>query len=440
MPSSPGNQAISSPTNQSPKSKSLSSPQRSSTSKLLKKQKSNERETLLNKKASVIPDLLDSSVDIYTTDISDEFMAIGNSSGIVEVFDPDFDSGHNRLFTLTYGSGHAQSIMAMKFISSNQLLTGDTGGNLCLYDLSSINQATSQNKHQTNPPKMVVEEFDKDILDDIIPVRGILASKRASLTQSKQASRSSIAGSSYTSMIPQKFGITCLDYNNKNSILAIGQDRTIRLYDKKRLARTSISRRQLDKCTNMEDSILEGHSKTPHCCKFIDEDLFVTSGWDDCLKVWDRRCPQLAVVSINGTHVCGPAIDVQPGSDNKVLCVGNWRSSEGLQLWDLRRAGASTKINSEQGVPENLLEMDFGLEVNHNLPNRGHMIYAVKFLNRNTILAGGSGEGPLLAVDVSKKEIIDTLDFKKRGINSISVSSDKILVGGAKGASKVIQV
>ena len=399
--------------------------------------------SLLNKKSTIIPDFLDSSLDIFSTDISNQAIAFANSAGLVEIFDPQNEC--KRLMTLAFGSGHAQSVMAMKFVSEGQLVTGDTGGNLCLYDLevlrekqqrqSSVQGGRSSVKNYIGNPDLIIEEFDKDSINEDIPIRGILPSRRASLYSQKQSSRSSISS--------PKFGINCLDFNKQNSILAIGQDRTIRLYDKQLMVRTHITRRELNRCDNMEDSVLEGHSKTPHCCKFIDEDLFVTSGWDDCLKVWDRRCPELAVVSINGTHVCGPSIDVQPGSDNKVLCVGNWRSTEGLQLWDLRKAGNSTAINNSHGVPESLLatpKPNFDLEVKNGLPNQGHMIYAVRFLNRNVVLAGGSGEGAFMAVDVNRKEMVDSMDFKKRGINSISIGSNKIVVGGAKGAARVIPI
>ena len=68
------------------------------------------------------------------------------------------------------------------------------------------------------------------------------------------------------------------------------------------------------------------------------------------------------------------------------------------------------------------------------------MIYTVRFLNPTTVLAGGSGDGPLMAVNVQSKEVVDTLTFGKRGINTISVCAENIVVGGSKGAGKFIPI
>jgi len=180
-------------------------------------------------------------------------------------------------------------------------------------------------------------------------------------------------------------------------------------------------------------SHLSGHTKQPHCCKFIDAETFVTSGWDDCLKIWDRRAPQYAVLSINGVHVCGPSIDVRPGSDNKVLAVGSWRAENGLQLWDLRKASDCTLQNQQNKASTN-----FNLSKRKELEHNGDYIYATKFLNSKILLAGGSGSGKFLAVDVETGEIVDKVSFGGKTIQSIAVGRDDIVVGGVKGAVKVI--
>ena len=73
-------------------------------------------------------------------------------------------------------------------------------------------------------------------------------------------------------------------------------------------------------------------------------------------------------------------------------------------------------------------------ELDHN----GDYIYAAKFLDRKNLLAGGSGSGKFLAVDVESGEIIDKMSFGGKTIQSIAVGMDEIVVGGVKGAVKVI--
>ena len=423
------------------------------------------------------PDLLDDSVDLFSSDCNDDFIALSNSNGIVEIFENN-GSDFKQIFHLAHAEGRGQSIMACRLIGDNRIVTGDTGGNLCMYDLEAINRSreadlldTTKNKGKTtqrnfkvgNAPDRVIDEFDKELdIDGQIPQSGILPNRRLNLIRnssrnnsisglsSDYSRRSSVSSFSRTSSFSgassnQKFGITSIDWNKRNLLATVAMDRTIRIYDSRNLCRTAISKRDID-ISDDNSSVLEGHSKTPHCVKFIDNDLFVTSGWDDCLKLWDVRAPAVAALSINGTHVCGPSIDVQPGSNNKVLCVGNWRSQGGLQLWDLRKAGNSTCENLSKGVPENLLQnnqqpenQSSQLSKTKELPNNGHFIYAVKFLNKEIVLAGGSSPtGTMMAINVGTKEILEMVDYGKKGVYTINCTNDVVCIGGANGMGKFI--
>ena len=439
---------------------------------------------IIKSRKYIKPDLLDDAVDLFSSDCNDDFIALSNSNGIVEIFQNN-GTDFNQIFHLAHAEGRGQSIMSCRFIGDNRIVTGDTGGNLCMYNLEDINRLReaelselsvgnsrnnknqSQNQGKTsqrnfkvgNAPNRVIDEFDKELeIDNQIPHTGILPNRRLNLIRNSSRAGSitsfsgnmdSRRGSSFSlnssSASSQKCGITSIDWNKRNLLAAVSMDRTIRLYDSRNLCRTAISKRDID-ISDESTSVLEGHSKTPHCVKFIDNDLFVTSGWDDCLKLWDVRAPSVAALSINGTHVCGPSIDVQPGSNNKVLCVGNWRSQAGLQLWDLRKAGNSTTDNLTKGVPENLLANGanntyFDLKTNktRELPNNGHFIYAVKFLNNEIVLAGGSSPtGTLMAVNVNTKEVMEIADYGKKGVYTINCTNDVICIGGANGMGRFI--
>lgn len=354
------------------------------------------RENLLNTKRAKTPELLFDKADIFACDISDDVVVFGNEMGMIEVFQKDT---LERTKTLNYAPSRGENVMTVKFINGNRLISGDTLGNVVMYNTEYENliKSTDARDNNTVSPICVLDKDDS-----------------VSINSKSQVS------------------VNCLDFNRTNTICGVFSDKSIRLYD----SNTSVLMNTVKQSVDIGDgtiSHLSGHTRQPHCCKFLDEEMFVTAGWDDCLKIWDRRAPQSAVLSINGVHVCGPSIDVRPGSDNKVLAVGSWRAENGLQLWDLRKAGDNSEINDTNGASKS-----FKLTKRKELDHNGDYIYATKFLDKNTLLAGGSGSAKVLAVDVDSGEIVDKIGFGGKTIQSIAVGRDDIVIGGVKGAVKVI--
>jgi COMPASS component SWD3 len=59
------------------------------------------------------------------------------------------------------------------------------------------------------------------------------------------------------------------------------------------------------------------------------ENLLISGGWDNNVKVWDLREPS-PIRSIYGPYVCGDSLDIHDG----YILAGSWRGDRQLQLWD----------------------------------------------------------------------------------------------------------
>ena len=62
------------------------------------------------------------------------------------------------------------------------------------------------------------------------------------------------------------------------------------------------------------------------------DNLVVSGGWDEMVRVWDCRDPSEPVRKIIGPHICGDSLDFLPSGE---MLSGSWRDTDPLQLWDL---------------------------------------------------------------------------------------------------------
>jgi COMPASS component SWD3 len=74
-----------------------------------------------------------------------------------------------------------------------------------------------------------------------------------------------------------------------------------------------------------------GHTNRVFAVKFDkeDENMLISGGWDNNVKVWDLREPN-PVRYIYGPYICGDALDLHEG----YILTGSWRADKQLQLWD----------------------------------------------------------------------------------------------------------
>lgn len=188
--------------------------------------------------------------------------------------------------------------------------------------------------------------------------------------------------------------VNAADVCRDNSFFATaGKDRRIRIYDAKRFELCSTSRAPDYETMDEADSLL-GHTKRIFAVRFHPQEnnVFLTGGWDNCVKVWDKRILRSARKSLNGPHICGKSIDV---IGNTIL-TGSWTAKNALQLWDLRMGEVITSLPFVQ----------------HNVYH-GDFIYCAKFANTNTVLAGGSGTNGVCTINVPTKTVKNEISLEK---------------------------
>ena len=193
-----------------------------------------------------------------------------------------------------------------------------------------------------------------------------------------------------------------------------GKDRHIRLYDAHRFALYHTIEAP-DFITMDEINICSGHTQRVFALKFhpTENNLFLTSGWDDCVKVWDKRILRSASRSIPGPHICGSALDIM---DREILC-GSWSARNALQTYDLRNG----KLIKNLPFP---IMSDTG----------GEFLYCAKYLNSDLVVAGGSGTNSACVVNKQSDKIMGKIQSSKPVLALDSTEYGKTLaIGGIKG-------
>ena len=218
----------------------------------------------------------------------------------------------------------------------------------------------------------------------------------------------------------EKNEVNALDICKEGSFFATaGKDRKIRIYDTKQFTLCSSSKPP-DYLTMDDHDKLAGHSKRIFAVRFhpSHNNIFLSGGWDNCVKIWDKRILRTAKQSLNGPHICGKSIDVV---DNTIL-TGSWTAKSALQLWDMRTGKIFETLPF----------------IKHNVYH-GEFIYCAKFANKNTVLAGGSGTNGVCSISIPFKTVKNetVLDKPCYAIDSCN-GGKKAALGGL--CNKVVQV
>lgn len=135
----------------------------------------------------------------------------------------------------------------------------------------------------------------------------------------------------------------------------------------------------------------EGCMNRIYALKFSPDnnDIFVTGGWDDSLKIFDKRSKQGVRRSIPGPHICGDALDLKQG---KIL-TGSWVSKNSLQVWNYSEGSV------EKNVP---------------FPNeKGEYLYCAQFCDNDVVLAGGSGTNSVQAIHYPTGKVVGNVQMEK---------------------------
>ncbi|XP_078357929.1 uncharacterized protein LOC144642747 [Oculina patagonica] len=217
--------------------------------------------------------------------------------------------------------------------------------------------------------------------------------------------------------------ISAMDFSHDGKIFGTaGKDRKIRVYDTStlQLKLTFGGTDQLES-TEQKDILAPeaGHGRKVFALKFhpFDDNIFLTGGWDRCLKVWDVRSDQV-VRSIHGPYICGDGIDIWEDS----VLTASWVAHDALQIWDFGSGRMVEKIP----FPHD---------------EHGEFLYVGRFCaSSDVIAAGGSGTNDLKIINRKMNKVISSVDEGGKPIQALDVSSDgnKAVIGSTGNCIKIV--
>ncbi|KAG9468442.1 hypothetical protein GDO78_022723 [Eleutherodactylus coqui] len=209
--------------------------------------------------------------------------------------------------------------------------------------------------------------------------------------------------------------IHALDFSMDSSVFATaGRDRHIRIYDGQT---NEILNFLMAPDFLMDDdlTLTSGHTRRIFALRFhpSERHVFVTGGWDNSIKVWDKRMAKEARSLISGPHICGPGIDIW---DNHILS-GSWVATNALQLWDLR----SSSLIQDIPFPAPVLQ--------------GEFLYAARFCTEHVVLAGGSGTCSARTINLQTQEVFGEVSLCNKAVQAVDAApgGQVVAVGGVGG-------
>ncbi|XP_059495374.1 uncharacterized protein LOC125446485 isoform X2 [Stegostoma tigrinum] len=92
-----------------------------------------------------------------------------------------------------------------------------------------------------------------------------------------------------------------------------GSNRGIKIYDTRTNQVINILEPADYVTSGKELNPIDGHTRRIFAVRFHPEErhIFVSGGWDDSIKIWDKRMASEARKVLTGPHICGPAIDIK---------------------------------------------------------------------------------------------------------------------------------
>ncbi|XP_038644672.1 WD repeat-containing protein wdr-5.2-like [Scyliorhinus canicula] len=209
--------------------------------------------------------------------------------------------------------------------------------------------------------------------------------------------------------------IHALDFCSDGSVYGTaGRDRHIRLYD----SRTSkiLKVFEAPDFTNGDNlTLMSGHSRRIFALRFHPDEchVFLTGGWDNSIKIWDKRMEKEARRLISGPHICGHGIDIR---NNRIL-TGSWVAHNALKLWDYR------SLRLEKTIP-------FPLQ-----KGQSEFLYTAQFCNNEVVIAGGSGTHSAHAINYKTNQDLGEITLHRHSVQAVDtvLHGQLIAVAGVSG-------
>ncbi|EDO48733.1 predicted protein [Nematostella vectensis] len=198
--------------------------------------------------------------------------------------------------------------------------------------------------------------------------------------------------------------ISTLDFSHDGKIFATaGKDRKVRVYDSDtmQIKLTFAGSEATEPARDVSMIVPEGgHGKKVFGLRFhpFDDNVFLTGGWDRCLKIWDVRVDHV-IRSIHGPYICGDGIDI---CQDEVM-TSSWLHQKALQIWDY---GSGELI---ENVPFPCGE-------------HGEFLYVGRFVNSQVVVAGGSGTKDVKILTRKPHKVVASIDDEGKPIHALDVS------------------
>ncbi|KAK2169408.1 hypothetical protein LSH36_10g07056 [Paralvinella palmiformis] len=143
-----------------------------------------------------------------------------------------------------------------------------------------------------------------------------------------------------------------------------------------------------------------GHAQRVFALKYHPQNnnIFVTGGWDNHLKIWDSRRKDGVIKTIHGPHVCGDSLDLK----GDTILTGSWAATDGLQLWDFGSGQLIETFNLDHAVEHLEYPGD---------KQKGDFFYSAQFGGDDFIFAGGSGITDVLVINIHTSQVVSEVHF-----------------------------
>eukprot|EP00756_Hemistasia_phaeocysticola_P066219 Hpha_TRINITY_DN9082_c0_g1::TRINITY_DN9082_c0_g1_i1::g.141710::m.141710 len=208
---------------------------------------------------------------------------------------------------------------------------------------------------------------------------------------------------------------------NGSKLVTAGEDSSIRVWD--------MGRGEVETHLHVKDDFeVLPHSLRVYAvkCSRDDDNIIVSAGWEDNVRLWDLRAPKPCVKSFFGPHITGEGLDIHGPN----ILTASHRTHEQLEVWDLGSGKKASAIGDKDG--------DYGSMLNGCQFSRQGSFIAVAgggglgLKNVATVLERRSTEQAGAVPDSDLPKAVLCCDFSYQG--------DAVAYGDGKGMVHIMDI
>jgi WD40 repeat protein len=181
------------------------------------------------------------------------------------------------------------------------------------------------------------------------------------------------------------------------------------------------------------DDSSAGHAQRIFALKYHPEDnnVFISAGWDNVLRIWDMRTIGGLQRLIVGPHIAGDGLDLK---GNQIL-TASWIQSNALQLWDYRKGTLLKNLPFNVAATDKKLSGGGG-----DALGGGAYLYCGQFCTDNVVVAGGSGTNSIQAVSLDTEQVLTEIRLNKPVYALDSAQNGRLVAVGGAGEKLLLSV